>query len=1030
MIGRQAVLDAAGEALDRALAGRGRVLVIEGEPGIGKSALAAAIAERAEAAGAAVRWGRAWELGNAPPYFPLRACLRELGVDPDRHGADEGPFALWEGVLDALARGAATQPRVWIIEDAHAADLLTLDLLAFLAQPVRNLAALLVVTRRDRDPRLTPAAEQRLVRMVRDGAGIALAPLAAAEAGELAMKAAGHALDPVLLRRVWELTGGNPLFVVECARTLARDASGAALPATLRQLVQERLEALPIAAREVVEAAALLGREVSAASLAALLGRLPARVIDDLSPALRAGIVVERRPGEFAFSHVIVRDAIEDATAASVRAAVHVRAAEVLVGATSPEAVIERARHTLSALELGARPGDGDPVAAVQAAITLCSQRGAHDRAFALAERLDAARAAGHLPAASFDERLRVAALATADGRTGDCRRRCLALVAEAAARGDGAAQARATLTMGSELRPGVVDDVLIARVRDALAALARAADGRHAALACRLEARLAAAEQPAPDPALPVARAEEAIAGARRIGDPAVLCEVLDIAGSALVDFATMERRLEVAGELLAMARATGDRPRELRALCRRSMDRAEQGDFTGFAADVDEMLRRSLELGHARFRWRPLLMASMHAISEGRVVDSERAVVEVQQMAAMVDDPALRLSLAAHTTERARLLHLDDQLREGAAHVEESLEGIPGAAFVAATLRASMFARLEDRAATAAELARIGTSMKRAFERDGTFHTLLGEAEALVGDEASVRRLREALVAWPHDELVGGHIPIAYNGPRLRIVARLDHRLGDVAAAERGFRAALASVEARGHRTWVAQIAYELGLLGAGFEPYLERAAALAQEIGMPGLVARATAALRGRATQTPATTSVRRVTLARDGESWTVTGGAAAVRVRDSRGVRMLARLVERPDEEIHVLALAADDPGGALVDAGGAPVVDADAKRAYRARVDELDERIERAEALGDERAYERYVKEREALMKELARVAGLGGATRKTGSAAERARINVQRRVKDAIDRIGEQDAVLGAYLERAVRTGSFCCYRP
>jgi hypothetical protein len=143
-----------------------------------------------------------------------------------------------------------------------------------------------------------------------------------------------------------------------------------------------------------------------------------------------------------------------------------------------------------------------------------------------------------------------------------------------------------------------------------------------------------------------------------------------------------------------------------------------------------------------------------------------------------------------------------------------------------------------------------------------------------------------------------------------------------------------------------------------------------------------------------------------------------------------VRMLARLIERPDEEIHVLALAADDPGGALVDAGGAPVVDAEALRAYKERVEALDERIARAEAAGDERAYERGVKEREALIKELTRVAGLGGATRKAGSAAERARVNVQRRVKDAIDRIAELDGALGAYLERAIRTGSFCCYRP
>ena len=1038
LIGRRTALDAARDALERARSGRGRVLVVEGEPGIGKSALAAAVAEWAEAAGATCHWGRAWELGNAPPYFPLRACLRALGVDAEPAASgDGGPFALWERVLDALAQAAAARPQVWIIEDAHAADLLTLDLLAFLAQPVRGLGALIVVTRRDRDPRLTPAAEQRLVRLAREGESVALLRLDAADAATLADQAAGRALDASLHRRLWELTGGNPLFVVECARTLARDQTGASLPATLRQLVQERLEALPAANREVVETAALLGREVSAAALAAVTGRLPARVIDDLAPALRAGLVIERRPGDFAFSHVVVRDAIEDATPASVRADVHARAAAALTDSQSPEAVIERARHTLSALELGTvstlstlegaggAAGAAAAAAPVTAAIALCSDRGAFDRAFALAERLDAARSGGRLPAASFDERLQVAVLASAASRAAESRRRCEVLIAEAVACGEVAARARATLALGSELRPGVVDEVLVTRLRDALDAIG----DRDPAMACRLSARLAAAEQPAPDPGGPVRRAEAAISTARTLGDPAVLCEVLDVAGSALVDYATMERRLEVAGELMAVARARGDRARELRALCRRAMDRAEGGDFAGFAADVDALDRRSLELGDPRFRWRALLMTSMQAMAEGRVVDSERALVEVQQMAAMIDDPALRLSLAAHAGNRARLLHLDDVLRVAAEQVDRDLDGVPGAPYVAAVLRASFFGRLEDLEHTRIELAR-SSWLSAAFEHDSTFHTLLGEVLALVGEEHEVRRIRTTLAAWPQPEMVGGHIPISYDGPRARVVALLDHRLGDLDAAEQGLRAALESVRAHGHRAWVAQISYELGLLGRDGAAWFERAATLAGELGMSGLAARARARLRSAPVAVTVAAPARRVELTRDGESWTVSDGAAAVRVRDSRGVRMLARLVERPDEEIHVLALAADDEHAALVEGAAPAVMDAEARRAYRERLEDLDEAIERAEATGDARGYDRLAAEKAALAREVGRAMGVGGASRRAGSAAERARINVQRRVKDVIARIGEQDRGLGEYLERAVRTGSYCCFRP
>src|SRR5262249_54956461 len=156
------------------------------------------------------------------------------------------------------------------------------------------------------------------------------------------------------VRRLVELTGGNPLFVVEYARALgSRDA---ALPDTLRQVVLERLALLADATRDLVLAAAVLGREFSATVLGRMLDRTSARVIDQLAPAIRAGIIVEDEPGQLSFSHVIVRDAIEETASRERRTELHRAAIDALGRDDSPEVVVERARHALEAVDT-----DGDP---------------------------------------------------------------------------------------------------------------------------------------------------------------------------------------------------------------------------------------------------------------------------------------------------------------------------------------------------------------------------------------------------------------------------------------------------------------------------------------------------------------------------------------------------------------------------------------------------------------------------------------------------------------------------------------------
>jgi hypothetical protein len=162
---------------------------------------------------------------------------------------------------------------------------------------------------------------------------------------------------------------------------------------------------------------------------------------------------------------------------------------------------------------------------------------------------------------------------------------------------------------------------------------------------------------------------------------------------------------------------------------------------------------------------------------------------------------------------------------------------------------------------------------------------------------------------------------------------------------------------------------------------------------------------------------------------GDTWRVAYGSDVFTVRDSRGMRLLARLVERPREELHVLSLASDGDG-ALADSSAGPVLDEQARAAYRERLDDLAERLSEAEGCHDLGRVEALGAERDALLAELGRAFGLGGRARAAGSHAERARINVQRRLRDAIRRIAEVSPAIGALLAQAVRTGTYCSYRP
>jgi hypothetical protein len=156
-----------------------------------------------------------------------------------------------------------------------------------------------------------------------------------------------------------------------------------------------------------------------------------------------------------------------------------------------------------------------------------------------------------------------------------------------------------------------------------------------------------------------------------------------------------------------------------------------------------------------------------------------------------------------------------------------------------------------------------------------------------------------------------------------------------------------------------------------------------------------------------------------------------------------MRYLAQLLRQPNQEIHVLTLAADEPVSVpqtaeeldteamqpgYTDAG--EVLDPQAKSAYRQRLRDLQDELSEAQAFNDAGQIEKLQEEIEFLTQELAQAVGLGGRTRKAASVAERARVNVTKRIKIALRRISEQHATLGEYLAQTIRTGTFCEYVP
>jgi hypothetical protein len=242
---------------------------------------------------------------------------------------------------------------------------------------------------------------------------------------------------------------------------------------------------------------------------------------------------------------------------------------------------------------------------------------------------------------------------------------------------------------------------------------------------------------------------------------------------------------------------------------------------------------------------------------------------------------------------------------------------------------------------------------------------------------------------------------------------------------------RMTLAAAKHRTGQDLIARMEWQAA--ATGFDDY-----------GAPLQAARARAHLERAASPSVPTSRSAPATFARDGDMRIISFGGRSVALHDLKGFRYLHRMLGEPGREFHVLDLVAVEQGtlptgvveavgAAEVDgaSGGAlPTLDDQARRAYRRRLDDIDEDIADARRCHDDARAELAERDREFLISELARAVGLGGRLRTIGSDAERARTAVTRTLRYAVARLGSEIPELASHLDNSLHTGTYCSYRP
>ena len=517
-------------------------------------------------------------------------------------------------------------------------------------------------------------------------------------------------------------------------------------------------------------------------------------------------------------------------------------------------------------------------------------------------------------------------------------------------------------------------------------------------------------------------ALADEALQLARRAADPGTLAEVLDARLHALWDPAGATDRLAAGSEIIDLARSAGDDRRERHGQFWRFVALMELGRVADAESALAAFEREATTAGDAEAVVMVTARHAMLAILRGRFDDASQLIVRVAETARrarMADAEAITGTLAwSVAAERGTSAGWET----GVAALLTAARRQPGHLFEATAAR--ILAQAGQIAEAGAELERL---LPRALASSGPrwlgAMADLAVVATAVGNTGAAAQLYAALAPYRARLVVWAGANSAW-GPVSHYLGLLAAVLGQPGDAVQCFEEAVDLEEQIGALPYLAHslggLADALVLRGGAGDAgrasdYRRRAREIADRLGMTVLLERLVP---------PA----NEWTLARDGEDWLLQAGDERVRLRDSRGLHYLRALLAAPGRDIRALDLVAG--GAGLAASGMGPALDAAARDAYRVRLDALTAGLDAADRAGDRAAAEKIEAERNAVLAELRRAAGLGGRDRVVAPEAERARVNVTRTLRGTIERVAASAPRAAAHLRASVRTGGACRYEP
>jgi DNA-binding SARP family transcriptional activator/tetratricopeptide (TPR) repeat protein len=889
LVGRERELAALVGALDDALAGSGRLTLLAGEPGIGKSRLAEELGHQARQRGARVCVGRCWEAGGAPAYWPwaqaLRAYIRESeAAAVQTQIGDEGPelatilpelralipdlpasppadsdgarFRLLEAVASFLRNAASDRPLVIGLDDLHAADAASLLLLRFVTGQLA--AAPILVVGCYRDTEVGPELAETLADVAREPAmqRIAVRGLSGSDTSRLLHLTMGEAPADELAAKIHAETQGNPLFAKEIGRLLASEGERAnarlPIPVGVIEAIGQRLQRQSESCRDVLALASVVGREFDPEVIEEVSGRAQDELFAALDEAAEAGLVgaVPEATGRLRFSHILVRDALYEDLPAPRRLRMHRAVGEALeavyAGNPGPH-LTELAQHFRAA-----GPGVTDKAIAYaqRAGARAASQYGYEEAANYYASALEMLETARSEDADRACELLlALGEVLSRAGSGGEARQalRQAAELAEAAGRPD--QLARAALEYGGRLgweRAGI-DPFYIPLLERALAAVGTG-DSRDRV---RLLARLAGAKRDDPLRDARLALADEAVDIARRLGDPATLAFALEGQWVAIEGPDELSRGAGIAAyeQMIELGQQIGDKERVFAGHEHRLHSFWMLGDRAAVDVELDALAALADELRQPAQRWHIGTGRTMLALMEGRFDQAEQLIEETLTLGQRAESwnavVSHRIALFVLRREQGRLAELADTISRS-VHEYPALLRFRCAAAHAAT---ELGREQEECALVEALLARDLAHEHRDHEWLFSMALLAGPC-ASVGDAAAARLYALLL---PYRSMYA-------QAPVEGVFGAIAHGLGVLATAlgryddaEHHLEAAIGLERRMRARPWLAHAQHDLGatLLARGAsgdrqraETHRDSALGIYRELGMETWAARASA------------------------------------------------------------------------------------------------------------------------------------------------------------------------------------------